>query len=334
MIKELSRILPERLPLAQARELAEEMERDILLGAKGAISDATRHLAQRPGKGARAYLLLCSSADENMEAPRDAVYAACALELFHLATLVHDDVIDDADTRRGIQSIQSRHGKKSAVIIGDYILCLSMGTLSKILDGRSPEEALPFRSCIQSLMGVCLGEFSQWLNSGNLSLDAFEYLRIVSGKTAELFRVAAMAGAALGGASPREARKAGWVGFDIGIVFQIIDDCKDYEQTEQTARKPVKKDLPQGVVTMPLIMAMAKQPSLALAASAAIKGERDSQEVARLVGEAGGVAQAKALAMRFAQKAERILETLEASHQRQALSEILSRALQAAEKFG
>jgi heptaprenyl diphosphate synthase len=287
------------------------------------------------GKGARSLLLLSCASDERGEAPRSAVYAAAAMELFHLATLVHDDVIDDAETRRGERSLQSKCGKRRAVVVGDYLLCLSLGVLGKICEEaeEKEKERIPFLKYIPSLAGVCVGEHSQLMSLGNLSLPLGEYLRIISGKTAELFRVAALSGAALGGASEREARKAGWFGFDLGVVFQIIDDCKDYEQTEETARKPVNRDLPQGVVTMPLIMALRRRPELAKQAAAVMRGEKDSREAARLVREAGGVEEARAMAFRFAKKAERILLSLEASHQRRPLGDMLEKALGAADKF-
>ncbi|MDR1532500.1 MAG: polyprenyl synthetase family protein [Clostridiales bacterium] len=334
MINLFNRPLPQRLPWLDARESAEVLLKDALARADPSVADITAHLSAAAGKGIRSRLLLICAADDELFVPDNAVYSAVAVELFHLATLVHDDVIDDAPTRRGRESVQSRYGKKSAVIIGDYLLCLAAAAAAHVLNSnaegqaRQAERLLSLtREYLPAVANICLGEFRQLRESANLDLSPRLYLKIIAGKTAELFRLSAIIGAEAGGAGEDAVKRAGKFGLYLGMVFQIIDDCKDYLSSEVSVQKPVRHDLAQGVVTLPLILALINAPELRGTAQAALFRGEAGAALAGLVARAGGVERARGIAQRYAQKGEKLAAELYTGPKREKLLDLLQNAL-------
>ena len=158
------------------------------------------HLARSQGKYIRAMsLLTCSMDREGLIIP-SAVKLAAAIEILHLATLVHDDVIDDADIRRGLPTLQKKFGKRTAVICGDYLLSVALRMAASIPDKKDYLEMdLP-----DYVMKICSGELLQNVNNGNYDLSVFRYLKIITGKTAALFEASFFAGALLSGCDRSE----------------------------------------------------------------------------------------------------------------------------------
>lgn len=205
----------------------------------------------------RAAALLACAQGEDGGIPADAAELAAAVEMLHLATLVHDDVIDDADLRRGIPTLQRMYGRRTAVICGDYLLAASLRLAAQVGDR---ERYLDLR--LPDYVGrICLGELGQHLNNGNLELTAYRYLKIIGGKTAALFEAAFYAGALFFTEEERLIRRYARLGRQIGMIFQLTDDCIDFESDEATAKKPVRSDYEQGVVTLPLIRAFEQDPA-------------------------------------------------------------------------
>ncbi len=305
-----------------------------LKGTPPVVKNMTEHLSKAKGKGARALLLLTCSADENGLVPDAAVNAAAAIELFHLATLVHDDIIDDAGLRRGIETVHSKFGHKDAVICGDYLLCLAMSTLTPLLEESYVENNLNlFKSFSQALAGTCIGEIKEHNNNRNVNLSVLEYFRIISGKTASLFYISAFAGGIIGRCEPKEAKVLAKFGRNLGMIFQIVDDIKDYEFSEEKALKPVNNDILEGVLTLPLLLAMRKEPSLINFVQEAFDSVVSASQLYKKVTESGGLEEAKTLTQKYYSKTLKLLEKLKSSHKREELSEILKKALGAAEAF-
>ncbi|GHU88354.1 geranylgeranyl pyrophosphate synthase [Clostridia bacterium] len=304
--------------LAKASRETAALVDKALRSAPPAIRDMTARLAEGKGKAIRARLLLACSLDADGNIPPLAVRAAAAAELFHLATLVHDDVIDDAETRRGQPALHRDFGRKQAVICGDYILCMAMLTLSEgdKPDTENAEALLP--SFTRALSGVCLGELKQHQNHRNLDLTVLNYLRIISGKTSALFYVSAYAGAVIGRGTPSEQRRLARFGKYFGMIFQISDDCKDYELSASAAGKPVGKDIAEGVVTLPLILSIAREPGLRRLAAEAFE---DTALAKKLVGRVQ-TDDARKLAAKYAEKARVCIKDF-VPHKRGALEEIL-----------
>lgn len=254
----LSQGTPETLTYTVALDATRQLIARTLKQADPALADVTSHLAGEQGKNLRAALLLASSANHEGRIPTDAVTAAAALEILHLATLVHDDIIDEAPTRRGQPSVQSKFGKKTAVIGGDYLFCLCFTMLA----GISAPYVDKYLSFARAMTSICVGELEQYKHNQDTNLSVTGYLRIIAGKTADLFTLAMYAGAVLSDAGEHEARLYGFIGHDIGMLFQLSDDCLDYEASSETLKKKSNHDLTEGVVTLPLIYSFLQSPAL------------------------------------------------------------------------
>ena len=277
------------------------------------LNEMTSYLTQSTGKGIRALLLLTAAANPEGKVPHDAPLAAAALELLHMATLVHDDVIDNAATRRGLPALHQKFDTKSAVICGDYLLSQSMLLFSSMDTQRlnqAGDHVTLFPRISRALAAVCQGEYIQHSNLGNLDIHLYTYLKIISGKTAALFSVAAYVGANIGGESVKTAQALGRFGRCLGMAFQIADDCKDYEWTQAEAKKPVGNDIKSGVITLPLIFAMQKDPGLRALAKEVMMTQKDPHGFLQSIRAAGGADAARDLAGRYAARATRALQNI------------------------
>ncbi|MEY8356247.1 polyprenyl synthetase family protein [Lachnospiraceae bacterium 54-53] len=282
-----------------------------LSSAPPVIRNYTAHLAKSTGKFIRAYALMACSADEEDKIPAEAVTLASAVELLHLATLVHDDVIDEADTRRGIETLQKKFGKKTAVICGDYLLSLAL-KLAASIPNRKEFEALDMSNY---LCRICMGELRQEINNRNLNLSVYRYLSIIKGKTAALFEASFYGGALLSTKDEKKLHMYRNAGNDVGMIFQLMDDCIDYELDETKAKKNVRSDYEEGVVTLPLIHAMEQDKAFS---EKVRKGLISAKEIYTRVLEAGGTAYTKAVAGRYYAKAVNTIGNLELSEAKKA----------------
>ncbi|MDD3765569.1 MAG: polyprenyl synthetase family protein [Eubacteriales bacterium] len=284
------------------------------------IKSYTHYLSLARGKFIRAYALLTCSLDSDNKINTDAVKLATAVELLHLATLVHDDVIDNADTRRGIDTLQKRFGKRTAVICGDYLFCLAIKKASEISD-QSKFKKLDLALYMEK---ICLGELNQHINNNNIDLSMRQYLKIISGKTAALFEASCYGGACVGGFDNSELKKYKRFGRYLGMIFQLTDDCIDFEETKANAKKPVQSDYEQGVITLPLIYAFSQKDQLKSKA----KAKRLSrEEINASVASSGGLKLTRLLSQRYYKKAALIIDDLNADKSKKnILMEVLDKA--------
>lgn len=178
---------------------------------------------------------------------RDHVVLAAVVEMVHLATLVHDDVLDEADLRRRCPTVNNTLGNEGAVLLGDYLishayhLCSSLGSTHAS------------RRIAAATNTVCEGELLQIQNRGNLDLDEPTYLDIIRRKTATLTSVCCELAATVSDAEPETITHLGAFGMDLGIAFQIVDDLLDLTSTECEIGKTVGRDADLGKLTLPLI---------------------------------------------------------------------------------
>ena len=186
---------------------------------------------------------LCGYKDGN----RDINLAAC-IELIHNATLLHDDVIDNSDLRRGIKTTNSIWGNQSSVLVGDYLFsrCFEM-----MVDDGS-QEILRLLSSTSSR--IAQGEVLQLEHKGEVDLLEETYLNIINMKTAALFAAATKVGACLGDGSKKEKDALDSYGKNLGLAFQIADDTLDYFSTQKVFGKEIGKDFYEGKITLPLII--------------------------------------------------------------------------------
>ena len=252
-------------------ETSEELTR-LLKGAPAVIRQMTSHLAKASGKLIRARALLACALRRDGAISPDAVKAAAAVELMHLATLVHDDIIDGADTRRGIDALHRIFGEKYAVLCGDWLFCAGLDLVSSAEPPEHRRDAAR-RSFPHYMTEVLLGEVRQNRNNGNTRLTEREYFKIIRGKTAALFEACFYAGFMLSDEADGCLEVYQQLGNNIGLIFQLADDCADYESTRAASRKPVLSDYSLGVVTLPLIYALKKDPTLVIKINADLAPE-------------------------------------------------------------
>lgn len=298
-----------------------EMIQRLLSHAPRAIRGYTAYLSSSSGKMIRATGLLVCAQDRDGQVHPNAITAAAAVELLHLATLVHDDVIDDAPTRRGKETLQKKFGRKNAVICGDYLFCLAMRLADSI---PNKEDYLHLE--LSDYMGrICLGELTQYANNYNHDLTVLQYLKIIAGKTAALFEASFDAGAVLCEQAYPQRRLYRRLGRYIGMIFQLSDDCTDFEGTEHTAGKPVCSDYRQGVITLPLIHTFAQMQPLK---SKAMAGAVDAEQLRDAVCGAGGIAYVRTVSKRYYKKAAQIIQALDAAApKKQQLTALLDKAM-------
>lgn len=282
------------------------------------LQPALLTMANHGGKMLRPAFCLLFSQMFTPERTERQTKAAASLEILHMATLIHDDVIDDSPKRRGAVSIQSHFGKDIAVYAGDYLFTVFFDLICETI---TDQRFLMVNARI--MRRILNGELGQMGDRYRLDQTRLSYLRNVNGKTAALFSLAAEEGAYLGGANAREISLAKRVGQNIGIAFQILDDILDYEGHQ--LNKPILKDLATGVYSLPLLLALEdhrdelapylqKQTAMTRA---------DMVAVQKLVIQAGGVTRARELAAKFTAKAEELLAKLPDGKQRQALQKLI-----------
>jgi heptaprenyl diphosphate synthase len=309
----------------EALRSSNEQVTKVLYAPVPGLSDMTSYLAQSTGKNMRSLVLLNAATNPENKVHDDAIKAATAIELLHMATLIHDDVMDDADMRRGIPALHQKFGTKNAVICGDYLLSQSMLMIAGINTKRleSLDEHFTLVSYIsRALAGICRGEYMQHANSGNLDRSLLRYLKIISGKTAALFSVAAYVGAIIGEESLETAHELRRFGRFMGMAFQIVDDCNDYELTQTQAQKPVGNDIKNGVITLPLVLALRKNPELHIFAKEIIGMQKNVEDLVRSVRSSGGADAARNVAGRYVKWASHTLKSVSPA-KREALLDLL-----------
>ena len=303
-----------------AAEQVKDEVNSLLSSSPKVVRNYTQHLTLSWGKFIRAFsLLACAENNDSLIHP-NAVKFASAIEILHLATLVHDDVIDNAKLRRGIVTLQKKYGRKTAVICGDYLFCLALHQASSI---SNKKDYIDFE--IPDYMSrICLGELKQSQNNKNLDLSVFNYLKIISGKTAALFEASFYAGAILCEEAKAEIGKYVKLGHYIGMIFQLTDDCIDFEAPQQLAKKPVQSDFEQGVITLPLIYAFQQRSGFK---EKARTSEVSRNEINAMVFETGGLSYTRLVSKKYYEKSIRIIQNLNAAEaKKEKLKSILDKA--------
>lgn len=211
-----------------------------------ALAEYAEYALQGHGKHLRS-ALVALSAEALGEAGEPHVVAAVVIEMVHLATLVHDDVMDEAEIRRAKPTLATRWGNETAVLFGD---CLFAEALRLAASFPTPHVC---RAVASATNTVCAGEILQTRNRGNFELSLEDYLKVIDMKTAELFALSCDLASFLT-AAPEEHRAAlGRFGRAFGVAYQIFDDCQDVFGSESEAGKSLGTDLAKGKLTLPLI---------------------------------------------------------------------------------
>ncbi len=245
---------------------------------------------------------------------------AAGVELLHTATLIHDDIIDESKLRRGIESVQSKYSKDVAVLLGDYIFA----KVFDLLAGDYPAEML--QNLSKSILQICKGELAQYSYRYNDKLDFDKYVEIIAGKTAALFTMSLFAGAYEGGASNLTKRHLSKAGYCMGMMFQIVDDCLDYNQDSETLGKSAVNDIKQGYITLPMFYAIKNDKNGELS-DLLFKSDISEESVYRIrekVIDLGGVKMAEAKAEEYMHDALSAVKKLKKSENRETLKYIIT----------
>jgi octaprenyl-diphosphate synthase len=213
------------------------------------ISDIARYVLSSGGKRIRPVLLILCARLCNYSGPR--VYDLSAVvEFIHTATLLHDDVIDNAHLRRGNPTVNSRWGNEISILIGDYLYSKAMSL------SLADRDHLVMQTISDVTVEMAKGQVIETLKQRDLGISEADYYRIISLKTASLFAACCTIGAALGGASVQQRAQVAAFGHDLGMAFQMADDTLDFVAPEAKLGKPVNNDLKEGKITLPIITAM------------------------------------------------------------------------------
>lgn len=217
------------------------------------VQELLTHILASSGKRTRPALTLLASRFYKRE-PENVIAMATAIELFHIATLVHDDAIDNSALRRGRPTINSLWGDNGAILLGDYLFAKS-GELAISTNNRTVAKRMH-----QILMTITSGELAQAFNAFKLEESRKYYLHRISSKTASLLSVSAECGAILSHAPQKAITALRDYGFNIGIAFQVVDDILDYIGTTEEMGKPVGSDLREGTITLPVLFLLERYP--------------------------------------------------------------------------
>lgn len=212
------------------------------------VAEGARYAFAGSGKQLRPVLVALSAQAAGGWNPQH-ITAAAIVELVHLATLVHDDVIDAAGVRRQLPTVAARYGNQTAVLLGD---CLFAHALELAAGFPTPEVC---RVVARATKAVCSGEILQTLRKGTWNQPLDDYFRVIELKTAELFALACELGALTAGGSPAVIAALRRFGIALGTAYQIFDDCLDVLGEEAAAGKTLGTDLASGKVTLPLLLA-------------------------------------------------------------------------------
>ncbi len=225
---------------------------------------------------------------------------ATGVELLHTATLIHDDTIDDAQMRRGKQSIKERWGNTNAVLLGDYLFATSAGMVAETGNIRV------IKLFAQTLMTICTGEIEESVNARNQSRQI--YYQTIGNKTASLFAAAGESGAVLAEAPEEAVQSLKDYGYNLGMSFQIVDDILDFAGQKETLGKPTSSDLARGILTLPVIILL--EGPYSEEAQEALEDRKKPSAVRELIDRYSILDECYKVAGDFSAKARAALESL------------------------
>ncbi|HHW92477.1 MAG TPA: polyprenyl synthetase family protein [Firmicutes bacterium] len=278
------------------------------------ITDPTRpvltYVLGSRGKQLRAALVLIPTLGEKAadsgDRSRRAIQAGTAVELIHLATLLHDDVLDEAGERRGRPTLSVLWGNKNSILAGDYFFARAFGILAEI---NCPALLNLFTSAIAT---TCAGEIEEHQDSYNMEISEENYLQRIGKKTASLFAACARAGGLLAGKGREEQAALERFGYNLGIAFQLTDDLLDIIGDPNQLGKPVGQDLLQGVYTLPVLVALAEPATGKRLRRILARGldRNNLEEIRSLVANSQGREATRQMALEYKTRALRELQAL------------------------
>lgn len=266
-----------RKPIEGEMDNFVELFKQTLSHGDGMLEQVLSHIRQRGGKRMRPMLILLTAKNcgEVLDVTQN---AALGLELLHTASLVHDDVVDESDQRRGQPSVNASYNNKVAVLVGDYILSTA---LLRVALSNNHEIVQNLAELGRTLAA---GEILQLSNISNKDISEDAYYQVIEKKTAVLFEACCKLGAISVGASRDMVEKASQFGHNIGMIFQIRDDIFDYYDSKEIG-KPTGNDMIEGKLTLPIIYSLThyESPAMMKLARKVKNGTINTDEIAVLI---------------------------------------------------
>jgi octaprenyl-diphosphate synthase len=310
-LKEIVSLVEDDLVRVEAL-FEEQVRSDVAL-----VSEIGRYIREGGGKRVRPALLLLACRTCGYRGDR-AILLASVVEFIHTATLLHDDIIDEATTRRGRRSVNSRWGNDVTVLLGDFLYTKSMSM------ALSQDNLRILRLLSDVTLRMIEGEILEIERDADLAMSESDHIDIIKRKTAYLFSACTRIGALLAGVPPEQEEALASYGLNLGICFQMIDDLLDFTADEKVLGKPVANDLREGKLTLPAIFTLRRGGASARSMIEAVLEDRGfdrvtPEEIGRLARETGALEEARTLAERFAALARRDVLAFERSAYREAL---------------
>jgi len=281
------------------------------------LNEASLHLLQAGGKRIRPVFVLLAAKFGSYQIDQ-IMNVAVPLELIHMASLVHDDVIDDSEMRRGQLTVKAQWNNRVAMYTGDFIFARALEYITNI---KNPQA---HRILSYTMVEICVGEIIQIEDKSKLDQRLQDYFRRIKRKTALLIASSCQLGAVVSGADEKTVFHLKRFGHYVGMSFQIIDDILDFTSTDKELGKPAGSDLIQGNITLPILF-LKDSPEFRPALEHAISGNMTEIERVALVKrirESDAIAKSKAISNRYLKKALIELDALPSSPAKKSLREI------------
>ena len=285
------------------------------------IPEVAQHLISSGGKRLRPMLTLATGALSDYEGD-GAVKLAASVEFMHTATLLHDDVVDDSEMRRGKLAARMLWGNEASVLVGDFLLGQAFRMMIEVGNMR----ALDILST--AAVVIAEGEVAQLAAAKNIGTDEEAYLAVIRGKTAELFAAACEVGPVLAGRTKEEQAACRAYGMNLGIAFQLVDDALDYGGSQADLGKNVGDDFREGKITLPIVLAVrqgdeAERDFWRRCLERGEIGEGDLEQAMALLVRHGAIAQTVERARAYGAAAKQALDVFPAGPAREALLDVV-----------
>jgi octaprenyl-diphosphate synthase len=315
-----------------ARDIRRDLEaverhlKDIGRSSNPLIAEVNKYLFRKRGKRIRPVLLLLSAKLSGYRG-QDHLFWSALIEIIHTASLIHDDIVDNAAVRRGQDTVHVKWGPNITVLLGDFLYIQSIALALRTRQDR----IIDILASVTAQM--IEGELIEYSLSGRADITEDLYLEVVNKKTASLFSASCRIGAVLAGASAEDEERLAGFGADLGLAFQIVDDVLDLTADERMLGKPVLSDLREGRATLPVIQALGRmrdKERLILERAIAGRGREPAslKKIQRLILDTGAVDYAMDRATGFARAAGGRLAGFPTSTPRNALERLAELVLE------
>nr|WP_241864505.1 polyprenyl synthetase family protein [Staphylococcus massiliensis] len=304
---------------SEIKKIEKQLKKEVS-SADHTLNDTSHHLLDSGGKRVRPLFVILSS-QFGTKVNDESYRVAVALELIHMATLVHDDVIDKSDKRRGRPTIVKKWDQPTAILTGNFLLARALEYISSI-DNQAIHTTLS-----KAIVEVCRGELFQFEDQFNGKQTITNYLRRINRKTALLIQLATELGAMSSHSTDETVYRLKMIGHYIGMSFQIVDDILDFTSTEKALGKPVGSDLMNGHITLPVLLEMRKDANFK-ARIEALHAESEPKEfdaIIKRVRQSASIDESKAISQRYLDKAIQLLNELEDNHAKVLIEKLIHR---------